>query len=242
MTFTIIGICEETQKIGMSMATVSLAVGGRAPFSTYEGDIVQVQAYGQPKVGFEATRMLNNGATFDEMKQKLEKIDPFFSFRQLGILKRSGEAFVHTGKDARPWAGHIVGNRHLVMGNFLVGPQVLSAMSETFEKNKKMNLARRLLSSIEAGRDAGGQAGPNGDHFTERSSLLRILNFACCPELDLRVDIHATAVAELRRLFEIYEPCVPFNRLRADDPANAQPTGEWEAQNLKDNPPPPAIG
>jgi uncharacterized Ntn-hydrolase superfamily protein len=95
--------------------------------------------------------------------------------------------------------------------------------------------------AIEAGRDAGGQAGPKGVHYAERSAVLRILNYACCPELDLRVDIHPDAVVELRRLFEIYEPCVPFNRLRAEDPAKAQPTGEWEEQNLKDNPPPPAL-
>jgi len=241
MTYTIIGVCQDTRKIGISMATLSLAVGGRAPFSTYKGDIVQCQAFGRPKVGLEAVKMLNNGADFKDMKQRLQEVDPFFSFRQLGVLKRSGKAFVHTGEDCRPWAGHIIGGNHLVMGNFLAGQHVLSAMSEAFGSRLEESLARRLLSAIEAGRDAGGQAGQAGEHFAERSCVLRILNYECCPELDLRVDIHPKAVEEIRRIFEIYEPYIPFNKLRAEDPAKAPPTGEWESQNVGKNPPPPAL-
>ncbi len=236
MTFTIMGFCDEPRQVGIGLATVSLAAGGIAPFVTTDGDIVSSQAYAQPTVGLRAVQLLNDTASFAEMQQELEANDPFFRYRQVGVVKRSGDIFVYTGDNTRPWAGHVVGRDHLAMGNVLAGEHVVAAMAEAFEQSPS-SLAGRLIAALEAGRNAGGQA-TGGVSLTERSAVLRVLGEGCYPEYDLRVDMHDRAVDELRRLFDIYTAYNTYNKLRANDPPNTPPIAAWEAQHLQDNPPP----
>ncbi len=241
MTYTIMGRCDETGQVGMALATVSLAVGGLCPFYTQRGDLISSQAYAQPKLGLEAVKLLINGCSFNELKQRLEKFDSFFSYRQIGIIKRSGDIFGYTGSNTRPWAGHAMGSNYLAMGNVLAGPQVLAAMEEAF-KSRDGNLAERLLSAIEAGRDAGGQVNAKGEHCRERSGGILVLSDESVREIDLRVDVHSKAVDELRRIFNIFKAYAPYNKLRAEDPPNTPPIADWEEEHLRENPPPSPIG
>ena len=48
--------------------------------------------------------------------------------------------------------------------------------------------------------------------------------------VDLRVDLHASPVAELRRLADAYFPLVAYYNLRPRDP-NVPPAAEWLAQH-----------
>lgn len=241
MTYTIMGRCDQTGQVGMALATLSLAVGGLCPFYTQRGDLISSQAYAQPKLGLDAVKLLNSGCSFKELQERLESIDPFFNYRQIGIIKRSGEIFGYTGSDTRPWAGHAMGSDYLAMGNVLAGPQVLAAMENAF-KSQDGNLAERLLSAIEAGRDAGGQVNAKGEHCRERSAGLLVLSGESLREIDLRVDVHSNAVDELRRIFNIFKAYAPYNKLRADDPPNTPPIADWEQENLRENPPPSPIG
>ena len=85
--------------------------------------------------------------------------NPQFNYRQVGIVNAENTIAVHTGSNKRSWAGHLTGEGYIVMGNVLAGEEVLKAMAETFEKQEQADLDERLLCSVEAGRDAGGQAG-----------------------------------------------------------------------------------
>jgi uncharacterized Ntn-hydrolase superfamily protein len=241
MTYTIMGRCDQTGQVGMALATVSLAVGGLCPFYTQQGDLISSQAYAQPRLGLEAVKLLSSGCSFKELQQRLENIDPFFNYRQIGIVKRSGEIFAYTGSNTRPWAGQAMGSNYLVMGNVLAGPQVLAAMKHAFN-GQDGNLAERLLSAIEAGRNAGGQVNAKGEHCRERSAGLLVLSDESLREIDLRVDVHSNAVDELRRIFDIFKTYAPYNKLRAEDPPHTSPIADWEEEHLRGNPPPSAIG
>jgi uncharacterized Ntn-hydrolase superfamily protein len=161
------------------------------------------------------------------------------------MIRRSGEVLALTGSKARPWAGHKVGDGFVVLGNVLAGPQVVEAMARAFAADASLPLAERLLRALEAGRDAGGQKTSDGHHYDERAVLLRVIGDG--PErrevttLDLRVDMHANAVGEMRRFYEIYKPVIARRSLRANDPGNDPATYAWEAENMKANPPPPAL-
>jgi uncharacterized Ntn-hydrolase superfamily protein len=48
--------------------------------------------------------------------------------------------------------------------------------------------------------------------------------------IDLRVDVHDTAVEELRRVFEAYRPYVAHYLWRSTDPATLPPQDVWAAQ------------
>ena len=159
-------------------------------------------------------------------------------------MTRDGALFSHTGENARPWAGHIQGDDFVAMGNVLVSGDVVDAMAEAFSESAGEALAERLLRALEAGRDAGGQQGPGGCHYDERSCLLKVIGNDVgreVPALDLRLDMTSDAVTEMRRFWEIYKPVVPFRAARAADPASIPSTYDWERENLSANPPPNTI-
>ncbi|RUA31229.1 MAG: hypothetical protein DSY78_06910, partial [Chloroflexi bacterium] len=87
-------------------------------------------------------------------------------------------------------------------------------------------LEERLLRSIEAGRDAGGQ--PEG----QRSAALIVYRVEeSYPWMDLRVDAHDEPVGELRRVYELYQPMADYYYyLRPQDPANTPTQQEWVAK------------
>ena len=51
-------------------------------------------------------------------------------------------------------------------------------------------------------------------------------------DIDLRVDLHDSAVTELRRVHAGYAPYVEYYALRANDPENTPPQDVWARNNL----------
>ncbi|MFY0611749.1 MAG: DUF1028 domain-containing protein [Hyphomicrobiaceae bacterium] len=245
MTFSILGHCARSDQVGIAYTTVTLAGGGTSPFYSYGGDIVVVQAFGNQQAAIVGARALDEGGDEAQVLARIRASDPEFAYRQIGIMPRGGAGFCVTGDKARPWAGHVVDNDFVAMGNVLAGPEVVDAMAEAFRGSSDLPLAERLLSAIEAGRDAGGQQAPDDERYDERSALLRIIGDG--PErreqtaLDLRIDMTSDAVSEMRRMYEIYKPVIARRSLRARNPGEDMPTSHWEAANMVDNPPPPAL-
>jgi uncharacterized Ntn-hydrolase superfamily protein len=102
----------------------------------------------------------------------------------------------------------------------VVGEHVVKAMLERFESTPTFALEERLLQAIEAGHEAGGET------VGEHSAALLVVDREVFPRVDLRVDQHPTAVAELRRLFEAYRPLIDFFQERPANP-HLPPEEEW---------------
>ena len=180
------------------------------------------QAYGDPRLRPIAMKHLTEGASASEALQRIRVIDPHTDYRQIGIVDGEGRVAVHTGPKARDWAGHIVGREHVAMGNALIGEEVVRAMATAFERSATQDLEERLMGALEAGRDAGGQ--PQG----QRSAVLIVFREENYPWLDLRVDAHSEPVGELRRIYEVYKPMIPYYYyMRPMDPETLPTQEEW---------------
>lgn len=233
MTYTILATDRDTPQVGIGITTLSIGVGGLAPFFSADGDIVTTQAYARPDLGPVMFRRLNLGQSADDsLAAALAHDGDNHVYRQLAIIRRSGEHVCHTGGACRPWAGHVDGDGWVVMGNVLKGPGVLDAMAEAFTASAGEALAERLLRALEAGRDAGGQATADGRHLRERSAMVRVLADDLLPVVDLRVDLHDQAVGAARRLATTYGAIGPYNDLRSRQPAATPAIPEWEAEHL----------
>lgn len=156
----------------------------------------------------------------------MQAADPQREFRQLMVLDAAGRGAGYTGSHTRPWTGHKVGAGYVVAGNVLAGERVIDAMGAAFISAPDADLDARLLAAIEAGRDAGGQVGGSG-HLPERSAALIVRGRSPAEELDLRVDSHPEAVAQLRALREEWAPYRAFHHLRHVDPARAPPQEQF---------------
>jgi uncharacterized Ntn-hydrolase superfamily protein len=243
MTYTIMGRCPRTGQTGLGIATVSLNVAAICPAVSVRGDLVCSQAFTNRRLGALAARRLNDGLDAEAVMADLAASDPSFGYRQVGIVTKSGETAAHTGGNCSDWKGHATGDGFVAMGNVLAGGHVVDAIAATFRESADLPLEERLMRALEAGRDAGGQADARG-HMTERSAGLLVYGWDAdgypdLADLNVRTDAHPTAVAELRRQFEMIRHLTRYQHMKADDPASLPPTEAWEAEHMTTVKPPP---
>jgi uncharacterized Ntn-hydrolase superfamily protein len=225
-TFTILAKCPRTGALGIAIATYSLGVGGYCPAINPQAGVLASQAFADPRLRPIGMKILESGSSAEQALKGMQDADSYADYRQIGIVDAKGGVAAYTGPKARDWAGHETGVGYVAMGNVMVGPKVVDAMARTFEAKETEDLEERLLLSIEAGRDAGGQ--PEG----QRSAALIVYRLEeSYPWMDLRVDAHDEPVGELRRVYGLYQPMADYYYyLRPQDPANTPTQQEWVAK------------
>jgi uncharacterized Ntn-hydrolase superfamily protein len=211
-TFTAIGRCPRTGRLGISVATGEMGVGGRVPFIAPNIGAVATQANTDPRLGPLALRLLDLGYPAARVLDDLRASDPYIGYRQIGIVDRWGHCAVATGANNTAWAGHATGPGWIVMGNAIAGGQVVQAMADALRRAEAEDIETRLMLAIEAGAAAGGQ--PDG----QRSAGLLVYENAGFAIVNLRVDEPPDPTAELRRLFDKLYPLIPYYRERPDNP------------------------
>ncbi len=217
MTFTILGHCRRTGKVGFCQATSSVAVGWRCSDVVFGRGVLTVQGTGDSRQMQQAKRLLEEGNSPAQVLERLRTGDPYFEYRQIAIMDIDGNVAVNTGTKTRPWAGEIVGKSHVATGNVLVNVGVLRAMSEAFESTQDLELEERLMRSVEAGRDAGGQ------EEGQTSCALLVYEQHSFPIVNLRVDVALEPIAEMRKIFDWYKPLIPYYVQRTLDPSSVAP-------------------
>ncbi len=231
MTYTVIGACRESGRLGVGIATYSIGVGGYCPFVERGLAALSTQAFANPALGPMALAALREERDPEPVLARLAAADPGFGWRQVVIAAPDGRVSAHTGPHTRPWSGHVTGDGFAVFGNVLAGEGTVRAMAAVWEDRADDGLPERLLAALEAGRDAGGQAAADGRHLPERSSALIVRGEDAVEDLDLRVDLHDDAVGELRRIYERYRVYLPYYALRARAPAETPPQDAWAREH-----------
>ncbi len=222
MTFSLIGRCKRTGRLGLGITTYSLAVGGRCEGVVANVGVCKTQAFPNRTNDPLGIKLLAQGYLPAHVMEIFAGNDSEHSYRQIAIMDRDGKVAAHTGPGCRGWAGHKEAADCVAFGNGLLGPQVLDGMIAGFLENPGNALEYRLMRAIEGGRDAGGQ-GPADAHRTERSAAIKVVDRRDFPDVDVRVDVHETAVEELRRVLEEFKLYEEFYRGRDIDPSKAIP-------------------
>jgi uncharacterized Ntn-hydrolase superfamily protein len=196
-TFSIIAHCSRTGQIGVAIATAVPAVGSMCPYIRTGVGAASTQSWVNPYLALGALAAIETGKGAAEALAIAIAEDGAIQLRQIGLVDAKGESAAHTGSDCTPWCGQILRDGFAVLGNMLTGPKVLAKMASAFERSADADLAERLMLALEAGDQAGG------DKRGRQSAALRIHAEEVYPLLDIRVDEHATPVAELRRILRI---------------------------------------
>jgi uncharacterized Ntn-hydrolase superfamily protein len=231
MTYSIIGRCARTGRLGLGITTFSLAVGGRCEGVAANVGISKTQAFPNRTNDPLAIKLLAQGLMPERVMQVLAANDSEHDYRQIAIMDRDGRVAAHTGSGTRGWSGHEIATDCVAFGNGLVGPQVLAGLISGFMAKPADPLELRLMQALETGRDAGGQ-GTADAHKPERSAAIKVVDRLDYPDIDVRVDVHPVAVAELRRVLEEFKLYEAFYRQRGRDPSHAIPQDVFVA-NLK---------
>lgn len=198
MTFSINARCARTGQIGIAALTGVQSVGMLVCHAVPGIGSIASQALLNPYLAYDGLRLLQAGYSAEQVLERVLAADPEPHSRQLGIVDAQGRTAAWTGKQTIVWSGERAGSGFTTQGNRLAGPQVLERMAQTMKSTAHLDLAERLLRSLVAGAQEGG------DVQGERSANVMVFGEEEYPLCDLRVDDHPDATEELQRLYKKY--------------------------------------
>ncbi|MCB1232386.1 MAG: DUF1028 domain-containing protein [Verrucomicrobiae bacterium] len=207
-TFSIVAIDRDTGELGVAVQSRIVGVGSIVPWAKAGVGAIATQAWANVRYGPVGLAVLELGSTPEQAIEMLTKADSERDSRQVGIVDAAGKSATFTGEKCQEWAGGKTGDGYAVQGNILAGEDVVTAMSEAFEKTEGV-LAERLLAALEAGQAAGG------DKRGRQSAALLIVRegwgYSGLNDRfrDIRVDEHEHPIAELRRVYEKHRVLFP---------------------------------
>ncbi|MEK1912650.1 MAG: DUF1028 domain-containing protein [Pseudomonas chlororaphis] len=219
MTFSIVGRCAETGQLGIAISSSSIAVGARCPWLRSGVGAVSSQNVTLPALGPQVLDGLGDGlAPAQALDQALTR-NGYSQYRQVAVVDARGRTAVFSGNHALGINNAVAGEQCVAAGNLLANSVVIERMVEAFESSEGC-LAARLLSALQAGQDAGGEAG------AVHSAALSVVGELVWPIVDLRVDwAEANPIGELQKLWGAYEPQLQDYLTRALNPTLAPSYG-----------------
>src|SRR5688572_8928899 len=163
MTYSVIARCPRTGRLGIGIASYTIAIGAYCDGGVRPNvGATMTQGFPLQRNNRLAINLLALGSTPAQALAALAENDPHHDYRQVGIVDREGIGIAHTGSKVRGLAGHRIGSGLVAMGTMLSNEKVLDALVGGFESDAKADLEDRLLNALEAGRDAGGLTGTSG--------------------------------------------------------------------------------
>lgn len=197
MTYSIVTRDPASGQFGIAVASRFFAVGAIVPYMAGGIGAIATQAFISPLYGTDGLKMLQAGASAEEVVTAMTGRDAGSHSRQLHVMDAKGRSAAFTGERCIDWAGHLIAEGVSVAGNMLAGPQVLDATLTAYLAHPQKAFADRLLTAMEAGEAAGG------DRRGKQSAALKIVRGEAYPWLDIRADDHPDPLPELRRLLAV---------------------------------------
>ena len=204
MTFSIVAADPEAGDWGVAVASRFPCVGAVVPWARAGVGAVATQSWANTAFGPDGLALMIEGVSAEETLGRLVEADEGREDRQVGLVDAAGRVATFTGSKCMDWAGGATGRGFAAQGNILVGEEVVGALSRTFEEAEG-DLCDRLLAALLAGDEAGG------DRRGRQSAALLVVREGGGYEgrndryIDLRVDDHPDAPAELARLFDVWD-------------------------------------
>jgi uncharacterized Ntn-hydrolase superfamily protein len=203
-TFSIAAYDAEAEEWGVAAQSKFLAIGAVTPWARIGAGAIATQAFINVSYGEQGLPLLETGLSAQEVVDRLTSADPERDTRQLGIVDREGRSAAFTGAACFDWAGHHCGDGFTAQGNTLVSGDTLTALVQRYERGAGEPLARRLVESLAAAQEAGGDR--RGQQAAAVITVKAGAGYGGADiNIDLRVDDHARPIDELRRLLDLHE-------------------------------------
>jgi uncharacterized Ntn-hydrolase superfamily protein len=217
VTFSIVGFDPGNGDLGVAVASKFPCVGAVVPWARAGVGAVATQAWANTDLGPDGLRLMAGGMPASSALDAVLEGDEGRDERQAGFVDASGGAATFTGSGCVDWAGGVTGEHFAAQGNILAGADVVTAMADAFVGTEG-DLSDRLLAAVRAGDAAGG------DRRGKQSAALLVVRVGGGYEgrndryIDLRVDDHPDAPAELARVFTVWDDTM---LVRHDPPLEA---------------------
>jgi uncharacterized Ntn-hydrolase superfamily protein len=221
MTFSIAARCPKTGMFGIAVASSSPAVAARCAHARAGAGAVGSQNVTDPRLGMLGLDLLETGSSAtDALAALLRHGGDMIAWRQLILVDSQGHTAVFSGARTLGTHASSQGPGVVAAGNLLANSLVPERMRDAFLASENAAFGERLVRSMRAGLDAGGEVGPI------KSIGLKVVRELAWPIADLRVDWDETdPIGELERLWALWQPQMDDYVRRALDPARAPSFG-----------------
>jgi uncharacterized Ntn-hydrolase superfamily protein len=206
-TYSIVAADLERGEIGVAVQSHWFAVGASVAWSEAGVGAIATQSFINPDFGPQGLRFLRRGLPADAVLDSLIAGDSGRDYRQLALVDRHGRVAVYTGRKCIAYAGHIEGVNYSVQANMMLNDKVIPAMDKAMRETQG-DLAARLMAALQAAQAMGG------DIRGQQSAAIAVVRANASGSVsddkivDIRVDDHPRAVAELARVLRTHRAFV----------------------------------
>ncbi|MFJ6216679.1 DUF1028 domain-containing protein [Streptomyces sp. NPDC092296] len=182
MTFSLVARDRATGAFGVAVTSSSPAVAARCAHVRSGVGVAASQNVTNPALGPRLLRLLAEGVDATQAMAAAVASEEHIRYRQLTVVDAQGRTAAFSGDGTLGTHRTVEGDGVVAAGNLLSDPGVVDAMLAGYEQAAGAAFEERLLAGLLAGRDAGGEEGP------EHSAGLVVVHEVSWPVTDLRVD------------------------------------------------------
>lgn len=220
MTFSIAARCARTGMFGIAVSSSSPAVAARCAFARANVGAIATQNITDPTLGPRGLDLMAGGRPADEAVKKIVETADHIAYRQLTAIDAKGQTAAFSGDKTLGRYAVAEGDHAIAAGNLLSDEAVPTAMVDTFVQSHDKDLGDRILLSMRAAIDAGGEEGP------VHSAGMLLVDQVSWPIASLRIDwSEADPIKALSDVWEIYKPQMQDYLTRAINPSAAPSYG-----------------
>ncbi len=202
-TFSIVARDSITGEMAVGVQSHWFSVGTLVLWGKSGVGVVATQSFVNPAYGPNGLELMEKGKSSTVALKELVSKDEGKEFRQVAFLDASGRAAAFTGEKCVESAMHHVGDNFSVQANMMLNDDVIPAMKKAFTENSKLPLAERVVKTLKAAQEAGGDIRGKQSAALIVVGANKVVNSWEDKKIDLRVDDHPDPLLELDRLLKV---------------------------------------
>ena len=156
MTFSIVASNPSTKELCVATSTGLVAVGNLVPSILPNVGAICVQAMVKPSYRETILDLMKNGSSNESAINNVLKNDKKKEYRQIIVVNAKGQTYVFSGLRMIKICDSCMEDNFAIAGNMLASGSVISSMKKAFLNNLNVFFPKRLLLTLIAGENAGG--------------------------------------------------------------------------------------
>jgi len=156
MTFSIVATNPSTKELCVATSTGLVAVGNLVPSILPNVGAICVQAMVKPSYRETILDLMKNGSSNESAINNVLKNDKKKEHRQIIVVNAKGQTYVFSGLRMINIFDSCMEDNFAIAGNMLASGSVISSMKKAFLNSSNVFFPKRLLLTLIAGENAGG--------------------------------------------------------------------------------------
>jgi uncharacterized Ntn-hydrolase superfamily protein len=203
LTYSIVARDPKTGQLGVAVQSHYFSVGSVVTWARAGVGAVATQSMVEISYGPLGLELMASGKSAKEALDSLLKTDPKAETRQVGMVDSKGVVSTHTGEKCIDFAGHSAGEQFSCQANLMGNDTVWGAMDRAYVQSSDLEFPERLVRTLEAAEEAGGDA-----RGRQSSAILVVSGQVYANPwmgriLELRVEDHREPIQELKRILKM---------------------------------------